>query len=62
MEKVGSSYKMVILAAKRALELSNGFPRLVEAGAKEKAPIVALMEIAAGKVTFKTKKKSKETA
>lgn len=61
MEKVGSSYKMVILAARRALELSNGSPKLVEAGAKEKPLVVALREIAQGKVSIKVnKKKSKE--
>lgn len=59
-EKTGSMYKLVILAAKRALEISNGFPRLVEAPAKEKPPLVALREIAAGKVTLKVKKKPKD--
>lgn len=61
MEKVGSSYKMVILAARRALELSQGSPRLVEAGVKEKPLVVALREIAQGKIFIKIKKKAKES-
>ena len=62
MERVGSAYKLVILAARRALELSNGAARLVEASSKEKPLIVALREIAEGKVSIKTsKKKSKES-
>lgn len=52
----GSMYKLVLLAAKRALELSDGSPRLVEAGLKEKPAWIALREIAAGKVAMKIKK------
>lgn len=59
-EKVGSLYKLVTLAAKRALELSEGAPRLVEAGPKEKPPLIALREIAQGKVFISTKKQGKE--
>lgn len=59
-ERIGSMYKLVIIAAKRALELSDGSPRLVEAPAKEKPSLVALREIEAGKVTFRIKKKIKE--
>jgi len=59
VEKTGSVYKLVIIAAKRALELSEGSPRLVEAGAKEKPAVVALREMAAGKVTVRLKKQSK---
>lgn len=55
----GSTYKLVILAAKRALELSDGAPRLVEAGVKEKPPLIALREIIAGKIAMKIKKKPK---
>ncbi|MCM8794407.1 MAG: DNA-directed RNA polymerase subunit omega [Candidatus Omnitrophica bacterium] len=54
IENTGSSkYKLVILAAKRALELSEGAPRLVDVSVKAKPAIVALKEIAAGKVTMK---------
>jgi len=59
MEKAGSVYKLVILAAKRALELSEGAPKLVEAGAKEKPAITALREIGDGKVTLRLKKQAK---
>ncbi len=58
--KTGSIYKLVILGAKRALELSEGFPKLVEGGAKDKPAITALREIAEGKVSLRAKKKAKE--
>ena len=60
LEKAGSVYKLVIVAAKRALELSEGSPKLVAAGAKEKPALTALREIAEGKVGVKIKKASKE--
>lgn len=56
LERVGSLYKLVILAARRALELSDGSPKLVEAAPKEKPAIVALREIAQGKVRIKAEK------
>lgn len=56
LEKAGSVYKLVIVAAKRALELSEGSPKLVPAGAKEKSALVALREIAEGKVVVRIKK------
>jgi DNA-directed RNA polymerase subunit omega len=55
----GSVYKLVILAARRALELSEGAPALVEADSKEKPLVVALREIAEGKVFFRLRKKEK---
>jgi DNA-directed RNA polymerase omega subunit len=54
----GSVYKLVILAAKRALELAENKPRLIDVSAAIKPTTVALMEIAAGKVVVK-KEKSK---
>lgn len=57
--KTQSIYKLVILGAKRALELSEGSPKLVEAGAKEKPAITALREIAEGKVSVRLKKQGK---
>jgi DNA-directed RNA polymerase omega subunit len=48
-----SIYKLVIVASKRALEIAEGQPKLVEADASIKPSTVALMEIAAGKVTYK---------
>lgn len=55
----GSIYKLVILASKRALEIAEGQPRLVQADAATKPSTVALYEIAAGKVEAK-KIKAKE--
>lgn len=55
LEKVGSVYKLVILAARRALELNEGAPKLVETDLKHKPSTVALEEIAAGKVYLKIK-------
>lgn len=54
-----SIYKLVILAAKRALEIAEGQPKLVPADASVKPSTVALYEIAAGKVKYK-KAKPKE--
>lgn len=58
MAKIGSIYKLVIIAARRALELNDGAPRLVEADPKAKPSTVALAEIAAGKVFMKAKRKA----
>ena len=60
LEKTGSVYKLVIVAAKRALELSEGSPKLVTSSAKEKPALTALREIIEGKVGVKIKKASKE--
>jgi len=51
-EKTGSVFKLVILASKRTLELSNGSPARVEISKHIKPSIIALHEIAAGKVEF----------
>jgi len=45
-----SVYKLVILASKRALEIAEGQPKLVEANLAMKPSTVALLEIAAGKI------------
>ena len=55
----GSIYKLVNLAAKRALEIAEGQPKLVEASASVKPSTVALNEIADGKIHAK-KIKQKE--
>lgn len=60
LAKIGSIYKLVILAARRALELNDGAPRLVETDPKHKPSTVALEEIAAGKVFIKAKGRKKE--
>ncbi|MBF0485927.1 MAG: DNA-directed RNA polymerase subunit omega [Candidatus Omnitrophica bacterium] len=48
-----SSYKLVTMASRRALEIANGSPKLVEAPANEKSATTALREIMAGKVMTK---------
>ena len=51
----GSTYKLVILAARRAIELSEGAARLVDMPADTKVTNIAVEEIAQGKVSFKVK-------
>ncbi len=55
----GSVYKLVILASKRALEIAEGQPKLVEASPSMKPSTIALREISEGKVQWK-KLKPKE--
>jgi DNA-directed RNA polymerase subunit omega len=52
LKRCGSIYRLVILAAKRAKELADGTPPLVETASK-KATTVALEEILQGKVLYK---------
>jgi len=54
-----SIYKLVILASKRALELAEGQPKLVEVSLSSKPSVVALREIAAGKVRYQKTKPEK---
>jgi DNA-directed RNA polymerase subunit omega len=49
-EKVGSRYSLVVLAAKRAKQIKEGAPVLIETASTNPLTI-ALEEIAAGKVT-----------
>jgi len=49
-----SLYKLVILASKRALELSEGAPSLIETHPEVKHTTVALREIAEGRIKIKT--------
>jgi len=58
-KSMGSIYKLVILASKRALEIAEGQPKLVEDDASVKPSTVALHEIAAGKIEAR-KIKAKE--
>jgi DNA-directed RNA polymerase subunit omega len=53
LKRCGSVYKLVLLAAKRAKEVADGAPPLVETQQK-KATSVALEEILQGKVLYKT--------
>jgi len=48
-----SIYKLVILASKRALELAEGQPKLVEIDSSLKPSTIALHEIAENKVHYK---------
>lgn len=51
--KTNSAYKLVILAARRAIELAEGAPRLIEAAKDEKVTNIAIHEILQGKITYK---------
>jgi DNA-directed RNA polymerase omega subunit len=54
LDKTNNSiYKLVSLASKRALELAEGQPKLVDANASTKPSTLVLYEIAAGKVHLK---------
>ncbi|MDD2689137.1 MAG: DNA-directed RNA polymerase subunit omega [Candidatus Omnitrophica bacterium] len=54
-----SIYKLVILASKRALEIAEGQPKLVDVDSSIKPSTIALHEIAEGKVQSR-KIKTKE--
>jgi len=53
-----SIYKLVILASKRALEIAEGQPKLVNVSASVKPSTVALYEIAEGKIKYKLRSKA----
>ena len=58
LDKTGSVYKLVVLAALRSIELSDGAAKLVDAPATEGKPLnIALREILEGKITYKEKDK-----
>lgn len=48
-----SIYKLVNLAAKRAMEIANGQPKLINTDASLKPLSVALYEIFSGKIKLK---------
>ena len=52
LKRCGSVYRLVILAAKRAKEMTEGSPPLVEAS-QRKVTSIALEEILQGKVLYK---------
>ncbi|MDD5465615.1 MAG: DNA-directed RNA polymerase subunit omega [Candidatus Omnitrophica bacterium] len=58
-KSMGSIYKLVILASKRALEIAEGQPKLVADDASVKPSTVALHEITEGKIEAR-KTKAKE--
>ena len=51
-----SIFKLTILAAKRDVELNNGSQKLIDTGT-DKITSIALEEISAGKVRYKTQGK-----
>ncbi len=53
--KTNSAYKLVILAARRAIELSDGAAKLIEAAPDEKVTNIAIHEILQGKISYKVK-------
>lgn len=53
--KVDSRYTLVVVAAKRARQIMDGDPKLVEARST-KPVMVALEEVAADKVTYERRK------
>jgi DNA-directed RNA polymerase omega subunit len=50
----GSVYKLIRLASKRASELADNKPNLIDAPVTQKLTTVALREIAEGKVVLKS--------
>lgn len=55
IDKTGSAYKLAIMTARRAIELSEGAAKLVDAPQDQKPINIALKEIIEGKVSYKTK-------
>ena len=55
VKSTGSSFKLVTIASRRAIELSEGAARLIDCSPKTKAMNVAIDEIAAGKISYKIK-------
>ena len=55
VNRTKSTYKLVILASRRAIELSEGATNLVNAPADAKVMNVAIQEISEGKITYKIK-------
>jgi len=54
LDKTGySTYKLVVLAFRRALEIAEGQPKLIEVSGPMKPSLIALLEIAQGKVWIK---------
>lgn len=56
LQKVESIFKLSNLAAARAMELSMGMKKLVDASPNEKVTTTAIREIANGKVKLKESK------
>lgn len=54
----GSVYRLVRMASKRALEISEGKPTLLEKASSDKPTSIALEEIAKGKVQWSGEEKN----
>lgn len=54
-----SVYKLVIMASKRALEIAEGQPKMINVSSSLKPSTIALFEIAAGFIQFKKSKADK---
>lgn len=52
----GSVYKLVIMAAKRALEIAEGQPPMIAVESSLKPSTIAIKEIAAGKIHYRKTK------
>lgn len=59
--RCGSIYKLVLLAAKRAKELADGAPPLIETS-QRKVTSLALEEILQGKVLYKAEEPAEGTS
>ena len=55
LDKTHSIYKLVIIAARRTIELADGAQKLVETRADAKPASIALQEIMEDKVTYKAR-------
>lgn len=59
-EQTGSVFKLVILASRRAIELSEGAAKLVDAPVNTKVMNIAIEEIEEGKISYKSNKNSED--
>jgi len=55
-KKIGSIYKLVIIASRRTVELAEGASKLVDAPSQEKLGNISLKEILEGKIGYKVGK------
>lgn len=53
LKKIGSIYKLCIIASRRTIELSEGGQKLVESKPDLKPSQIALKEIAEGRISYK---------
>lgn len=56
VDKTGSVFKLVNLAARRTMELNDGYKPKVEDVSAKKTAIIALHEIASGKIQYNSGK------